>query len=94
METLTATHLNASSVYTDTETHISYTPGDNCVSVRIDLLPGLAYWSQPSPVQLRRWIDTLLKGQGVKRVGRRLDHTGGSLANWRITYSVAPIERN
>lgn len=88
---ITASHLHASGYYTDTETTLTYSPGTNAVNVKITLMPGLSYWSQPSPATLRKWVDALLKGQGVKRVGRRLDHTGGSLANWRITYFVAPI---
>lgn len=85
-------HINASGMYADTETTVAYAPGSKVVAVSVEMLPFLSYWKQPSAALMRKWVDEILKGQGMKRDGARIAHTDGPLNKWRFTYYVKPID--
>lgn len=73
--------------YVDTETVITYEDGATSVDVVINQLPGLAYWGRPQSETVRKWVDELLNGKGVKRAGARIENRPWGNA-WRFTYFV------
>jgi len=92
METLIrkATHLNASRNFTDTETTIEDHGTYLRVSVR--LLPGLAYWTEPKPAQMRKWADAFLATDrmGRKRLGARVERSG-IFPGWEYVYYLTDV---
>ena len=91
-DTIKETHFNASSgYYTDTETTVTYHLGSNVVSVRIECLPYLQYWTCPDAKTLRNWVDHALKGTGKKRDGARISW-GYRTNGWGFNYYLKNVE--
>ena len=91
-DVMEAKHLNSSGgTYDDTETVIRWAPGSNAVWVTVECLPFLQWWSLPDAGKMRKWVDDLLKDQGVKRDGARVEINGGPLNKWRFLYSVTKL---
>jgi putative NADPH-quinone reductase len=88
MATFELTKQHASGgIYVDTETVLTYCDALNRVDVVVNQVPGLLYWSRPTPEIMRKWVDEILKGKGVKRDGARIEGQAYGRA-WRFTYPV------
>ena len=86
--------LNSSDWIQDTETTMAFTPGDNAISGKTRMLPGLQRWSRPSTAQLRKWADELLQGTGMVRDGAIEFRNDGPVTSWFFTYHLRPENRH
>ncbi|HCB59164.1 MAG TPA: hypothetical protein DEP82_14915 [Arthrobacter bacterium] len=80
-----ATHVHASGLYADTETTVTWNDGSTVVWVRVRCLPFLVYWVRPDAKLIRKWVDALLAGSGMRRDGARFEH-GFVSDGWSYTY--------
>lgn len=87
---LIRTFLNASEYITDTETSVIVHP--RRVQVIVRPVPGVRWWSVPSPAQLRKWVDATLTENGgtMRRSGPRVENKG-SVGSWFYTYYLEPV---